>query len=77
MIEAVHALVRLVQATPSSPGECVRHLIQSGHPPHVAEAAFRQAVDVGLLVPDRYTVMRAGPGAEASVPLGARFSETN
>ncbi len=65
MTEAVQALVRLVQATPSSPGECVRHLIQSGHPRHAAEAAFRQAVDGGVLVPDRYIVLRAGPGAEA------------
>jgi len=65
MTEAVQALVRLVQATPSSPGECVMHLIRSGHPRHAAEAAFRQAVDGGLLVPDRYTVMRAGAVAEA------------
>lgn len=58
----VVALVRLVQATPCGPGECVMHLIRSGRPRRAAEAAFRHAVDVGLLVADRYTIMHAGAG---------------
>lgn len=55
-------------ATQPDPGDRMIAEVELGHPRHAAEAAFRQAVDRGLVVADRYTVMRVGTAAEARKP---------